>query len=677
MSSFYGGKQGRTYHIVQRYDSVADMVNAFSGGGAYTDANYGQYVIIDTVLTQGRSASRENGLLYRRGFDYNDSGYGEQPVKTASMTDEEFYQEWKKWVQNPGAGAIYVGQIVGPEGRTPELEIEPWQTFVTQQANDGNFGSTSSVIMDPTATGKQRDTVQVGYINIVDAHGDITGGYIAFDIPELVVEAEVVDHDAYSTAGVIETPASTAHPFWYKWDFTVPDGKRGQDIEEIKIETGEQTGEEQDGFGDSIVSNDQYFTYSVRDYQESAAGAITAHLGRWPYRVIDEITLVNKTRTFVTWQSGYIAQIGDLYSFGNVTTTQGNPVYAVCIQGGTVNISIPPSIKSSGSAASYEIGYVSKSNDTQWRVIEIPETAPARSLIVDYKAGANNEFENALRNVDYLTVDAEGNLYAQYSNSSSLFYLTNIGGLAEDGIYLDDEGLNIVYTNGTTRFFELKQIDSITFQNQDNITQQQKFVIQYKDNTSQDVSSAINVILAVDRVGDNIVILYSDPVYRVSLQNSGVQGVDYYLKSWTDTTVTPNKTYNNLVWKNLGPLGAQYHVMGEYTYNDLKTTLINGFGAVTGLEDKAGWLVTVTDSSNNKHIYAYDYNGGTYTIGNAGDTFSSHWYEIMDLQTGNISPDLFVITDEDNGSGSPASYSPPFKEDMLWFVESYGHDTTY
>jgi len=41
MSSFYGGKEGRTYNIVQRYDSIAQMVEAFSGGGAYTGANYG------------------------------------------------------------------------------------------------------------------------------------------------------------------------------------------------------------------------------------------------------------------------------------------------------------------------------------------------------------------------------------------------------------------------------------------------------------------------------------------------------------------------------------------------------------------------------------------------------------------------------------------------------------
>jgi len=41
MNSFYGGKQGRTYNIVQRYDSVDQMVDYFHNGGAYIDANYG------------------------------------------------------------------------------------------------------------------------------------------------------------------------------------------------------------------------------------------------------------------------------------------------------------------------------------------------------------------------------------------------------------------------------------------------------------------------------------------------------------------------------------------------------------------------------------------------------------------------------------------------------------
>ena len=41
MESFYGGKQGRTYHIVKSYDTVQDMVTAFNSGGSYIEANYG------------------------------------------------------------------------------------------------------------------------------------------------------------------------------------------------------------------------------------------------------------------------------------------------------------------------------------------------------------------------------------------------------------------------------------------------------------------------------------------------------------------------------------------------------------------------------------------------------------------------------------------------------------
>ncbi len=91
MSSFYGGKQGRTYNIVQRYDSVTAMVEAFSGGGAYTDANYGQYVLIDTVLNSGRS-NQENGLLYRRGFDYNDSPSNYHKPTVQEYTDSTTHE---------------------------------------------------------------------------------------------------------------------------------------------------------------------------------------------------------------------------------------------------------------------------------------------------------------------------------------------------------------------------------------------------------------------------------------------------------------------------------------------------------------------------------------------------------------------------------------------------------
>ena len=71
MYSFYGGKQGRTYKITGHFDSIYDMVQAFQNGGSYTDVNYDEYVIIDTILRKNEKNNAENGILYRRGYDFS------------------------------------------------------------------------------------------------------------------------------------------------------------------------------------------------------------------------------------------------------------------------------------------------------------------------------------------------------------------------------------------------------------------------------------------------------------------------------------------------------------------------------------------------------------------------------------------------------------------------------
>jgi hypothetical protein len=119
-----------------------------------------------------------------------------------------------------------------------------------------------------------------------------------------------------------------------------------------------------------------------------------------------------------------------------------------------------------------------------------------------------------------------------------------------------------------------------------------------------------------------------------------------------------------------------YHyadLKGDPTYSDYdENTYIDLSSGFTGdLEDRMGWLVTVTDNNNNIHIYAYDYNGGEYSIGNSTDPFTSHWYEIMDLQTSSIPPDLFVKLQENEPT------TGVLLDNMLWFVVSGGHDTTY
>ena len=64
MSSFYGGKQGRTYNIVKYFDSIADMTTSFANPN-YSEVLFGEYVIITTP----NRSDPTNGCLYRRGFD--------------------------------------------------------------------------------------------------------------------------------------------------------------------------------------------------------------------------------------------------------------------------------------------------------------------------------------------------------------------------------------------------------------------------------------------------------------------------------------------------------------------------------------------------------------------------------------------------------------------------------
>ena len=222
MNSFYGGKQGRTYHIVQRFDCVninsfekeyidlynegkpidqqiqsipsfnaqitsynkgevykiqyndseiyylviedftnyseylnhtteiKSMVQEFQKGGSYTKVNYGQYVIIDTIKNRNHKSDLENGLLFRRGFDYNQTDYIEKPdINSEDFQIEEegiytfdkvkWQAAWSAWVENVGGGAIYVGQIVGPQGDAPQITPIHWEEMQELKQNGASI----------------------------------------------------------------------------------------------------------------------------------------------------------------------------------------------------------------------------------------------------------------------------------------------------------------------------------------------------------------------------------------------------------------------------------------------------------------------------------------------------------------------------------------------------------
>lgn len=100
MDSFYGGRQGKPFIIVKTFNTVSEMTDLFNTGAAYTEVNYGEYVLINTK----DSRNLENGRLYRRGL----------------------------------AGAEYIGKIVGPEGFPPQLTLDDYADIKNELPENGH-----------------------------------------------------------------------------------------------------------------------------------------------------------------------------------------------------------------------------------------------------------------------------------------------------------------------------------------------------------------------------------------------------------------------------------------------------------------------------------------------------------------------------------------------------------
>ena len=806
MYSFYGGKQGRTYNLVERYDQIyidqtqlpqfssgtsyevgsrftfesriylvlpqddqgsavtittddltddskviqiKGMVNEFQKGGAYTDANYGQYVIIDTILNQNHKNDDINGIIYRRGFDYTEPVVSyHRPQKTdqeqrtitdkidgqdytytgrlnvyhdyklrlennvavpddQGFNDDRWVAAWRKYVLKPGGGAIYVGQIVGPQGDTPEIRGVSWEEFVDINAEAGDQVTHGIVTMTDTPGWSEQngyvDSIKTGYCNIKDKDGQVIGAYISFDIPKTVFKVSAQSVDPYGdtprnhydiasgqtdqnisiTQGIehqtdskiwkyeglihqhTESGVEAGHPFYYNFDIAVPNGIHGQDVEQITKETVSQINaklpvqdriviDQSDVHSDNyIAEDDEYINYYTRHYNNSAAGNVSVPLGRWPYRVIKSITENLKQRTyFSNW--GEQAVVGDLYILD-----ESNDIMAICIEAGETD-------DEADFIANYQtspnLGNEIRSGAALWRVVKIPSAAAAASLQVDYTAGKNET--QRIRLLDYLTVDNLGNLYAAYSDSPQLHYLTTLGSI--NNVYLDDSTLTIEYQTGLTETFQVKQINRVFLENENNIQLSQRWVIDYKGIDPEYISDSLNSVLAIDRQGDNVIILYSDPVYRQQIANNGIVDVDYYLKDYTDKK---GHIYRNLIWKNLGPLGAQYHVQGEYTLADLRPggQLANGFTGA--LADRAGWIVSIVDN-NIRSLYAYDYHQ-THTW---EDSTVSNWYKLKDMDSGLVDPTVVNRVSAQTQNEGLRYQEDNLNTNGLWFVVTGGHD---
>lgn len=299
-NSFYGGRRGASFIIVKSFKAIrtpdlenwfwkkvltADlgenytdeqveewiidncMVQAFEKGGAYNIVNYDEYVIIDTP----NKNDKDNGKIYRRGYNYaNDP--------------------------NNLAGAEYIGQIVGPAGMAPQVEMKTIDEVTDVLIKDGLIATedtetimrgknefilkdgeeekayyrTTGGTYEPNTNllpGKYwdedgneqfNDEIEWLLCSVRDQDSHETTVHLGFKIPYMVTEytARTVN-PYYHRTDVAETGEATEvfdndklvvrtddpadlHPYFQRWHISVPKGIKGDAFKRLRVTTVEE-----------------------------------------------------------------------------------------------------------------------------------------------------------------------------------------------------------------------------------------------------------------------------------------------------------------------------------------------------------------------------------------------------------------------------------------------------
>lgn len=217
------------------YPELAQGMVQFFSQGARTasEVNYGAYVIIDTILNMSSPNNLDNGKVYRRGMDIN-------------STDGL-------------AGAEYIGQIVGPQGESPELDIDSYANVLEIDLHKNSSYNPLNDSIVPGSYIKEgiryyEDEIKYAWATIRDEFGNNIGCKIGFKIPSLVQDFEAQSMSPYENRKIggdgkyynydlLDEDSSQydkeknqwAHPYFQKWQIKVPHGYHGVDSENIEI----------------------------------------------------------------------------------------------------------------------------------------------------------------------------------------------------------------------------------------------------------------------------------------------------------------------------------------------------------------------------------------------------------------------------------------------------------
>lgn len=622
-NSFYGGRQGASFTIVKNFTTIEEMIESFKKGADYKIVSYDEYVLISTLDRY----SRDNGKIYRRGYDYN----------------------------NELGGAIYIGQISGAPGPAPYLEMatvdEVKETYETAGNQDIYREGSGSYTVDNNSLvpGKYEENGEVkfndeihwAYCSFVEE--ELGVAKIGFLTPYLVNDFTVTHVPTHFSGELIERTDDMSHPFYSKWNIFLPKGIKGESLNNLRVIKANSNIESYPGQEDDIANEREVLVYDFIKYDNKEEGELVSiYLG--DYNMIDDIVISDDgTFTFNYSHDDNYTRERLFKWIKSVTLTEE----------GHFTVEYNQETDEQGNFTKYE-------TDLKWvDDIEITEDG---TVNISYSVNEEKNLNNLFKWIKNVTLTETGKFIVEYNyetdkNGQPTKYETELQWV--NNVSMSESGeITIYYPNGTTKLLEnkIKWIDDIYIETGDVEGEgSQKLTIDYNNGDVVSIGKPLNYIIKTAVSDDyHLLALHSDPEKRAEIVAAGQ---NFIFEGRND-------------WQDLGVIKDENGILLGITYNtDDHPEMADVFGAVSalnqlhpkGLEgaDLKGKLVTVGRTLEDKSIYAFD-----YTLDAEGNY--KGWYFLGSIGEGGNGGAGLVIGRE--GDSETEAYAKALPVRGAWFI---------
>ena len=546
-TSFYGGRRGASFVIVKSYPNVAEMVAEFSKGGAYRAVNYDEYVLIDTVDKN----DIDNGKIYRRGYEYN----------------------------NDEGGAVYIGQIVGPTGPAPQVEMKTYKEVEDEYADrgpvdpetgdeyrksKGEYAPTENLV-----PGQYNDAIQWVACSIRDKHSNQSTVHVGFIFPYMVtqwtansvspyyhrsdaVNKEMGNWDETGSTNtfyndkLVTRTDDLSHPYFETWDVKIPKGITGDAFKNLRVTTvaecnkqhpgwlQQYAGMDDDEVTEAIKKERKIFVYDYYHYDKDKGGEpVSIYLG--DYNEITNIDLAEDGTLTIDYSHN------DEKQFTNALKW----IKSVSLNTETGHFEIIFNYdEKDGQSTKYE-------TDLRWvKDIEFQDNGSV-NLVYTTNTDSGLEYDRLIKWIKEVNLDGETGIFTVTYNydtdkegkptlyEAQLKYINKIE-VAEDGT------ITLKYTTGENIALENKikwlknaEVQTGEIEGDGN----QKIKITYNDDTTQEIGEPLNYVMkSVIDERFHLLQLFSDPARRQAIKDAGQNATYKERDDWYDLGYIGNGT---------------------------------------------------------------------------------------------------------------------------------------